>query len=293
MGDPSKVCRSSTPRLRAVAVVGRSALLCVPSGFGAVGFKSYPADDLMMVAEQRRDLPSEPEQLFGDLRRRTPDGHSAPTHAVHVAAEVLDRSHRNPPFRRWEHSYEAWFAAADTSPVMAERVHSPGVRSDLANGLPPDVGDGRGAHSAIASFETVPLSANEPPQASVASTSPLVVSAGLGAACEGRMSQSWTNRRLGQVRRTAERGVGGDHTSTEVGLLSGWCYGPATRFEPPPSRRGQQTRSARPAHDEVPVHIQHEIHQPEILLDRLDGSSPQQPEQCVVLVGRGLVEWPG
>jgi len=45
---------------------------------------------------------------------------------------------------------------------MAERVHSPGVLSDLASGLPPVVGDGRGSHSAIASFETVPLSANEP-----------------------------------------------------------------------------------------------------------------------------------
>jgi hypothetical protein len=74
-----------------VAVLGGSALLCIPGGFGAVGVKSYPADDLVTVAEQRRDLPSEPEQLFGDLRRRTPDRDSTPTHAVHIAAEAMDR----------------------------------------------------------------------------------------------------------------------------------------------------------------------------------------------------------
>ena len=69
-------------------------LLSEPDGFGAVGVGSYPPDDLPVVAEQYRGLPSETEQLLGYLRGRPPDGNASPADAVHIAAVVLDRRHR-------------------------------------------------------------------------------------------------------------------------------------------------------------------------------------------------------
>ena len=56
--------------------------------------------------EQRRDLPSEPEQLFGDLRRRTPDGHWHSATKVRVPARpILPRSGELPS--RWAEAFEA------------------------------------------------------------------------------------------------------------------------------------------------------------------------------------------